>query len=191
MPTGYTYKVMKGEITELDEFAFECARAFLAVMRDAPSDEPLPDEIKVEQYYYDDAEEAKAAMDKFLNATEEEKQKMWVEYVEDTKVSNGERIREGEEVKARYEAMVEKVGRWSPPSSDHHELKKFMLHQLSESLKFDVHDYKDRILSYEKWKDVHGEYLIDTYNRRAEELEKRIARASKETRWIKQLKESF
>lgn len=55
MPTGYTYPVCEGKITEFPDFALSCARAFGALisMREEPMDAPLPDEIAASTNYYD------------------------------------------------------------------------------------------------------------------------------------------
>src|SRR6185437_5714856 len=56
MPTGYTYPVTDGKITQFNDFAMSCARAFGALisMRDDPRDAPILDEIKPDTKYYDD-----------------------------------------------------------------------------------------------------------------------------------------
>lgn len=53
MPTGYTYPVCEGKITEFPDFALSCARAFGALisMREEPMDAPLPDEIAASTNY--------------------------------------------------------------------------------------------------------------------------------------------
>src|SRR5687768_6886698 len=56
MPTGYTHPVVDGKITEFNDFALSCARAFgaLITMRDDAMDAPIPEEFKPETNYHDD-----------------------------------------------------------------------------------------------------------------------------------------
>lgn len=48
MPTGYTAAVEDGTITEFDDFAWQCARAFgaLIMMRDDPMSAPIPQKFE-------------------------------------------------------------------------------------------------------------------------------------------------
>jgi len=52
MPTGYTYPVVEGKITEFSDFALSCARAFgaLITMRDDPHDTPIPETFEPSDY---------------------------------------------------------------------------------------------------------------------------------------------
>ena len=45
MPTGYTAGILEGETFE--QYALQCAKAFgaLVMMRDEPSDAPIPDQF--------------------------------------------------------------------------------------------------------------------------------------------------
>ena len=59
MPTGYTYPVADGTITEFSKFALNCSRAFgvLMHMRDEPIDAPIPDKIEPTSYYKNQLDE--------------------------------------------------------------------------------------------------------------------------------------
>ena len=61
MPTGYTHPVQEGKITELRDFALNCARAFGAcvTMRDDPSDTPIPGKFEPSDYHIKALKEAK------------------------------------------------------------------------------------------------------------------------------------
>jgi len=57
MPTGYTYPVQDGKITELRDFALLCTRGFgaLIMMRDEPMDAPIPETLGANTQYHDEA----------------------------------------------------------------------------------------------------------------------------------------
>ena len=51
-------------------------------------------------------------------------------------------------LKASYQKMLDKVNDWTPPTSEHEGLKKFMIEQLTNSLEFDCsNDYYQRELN--------------------------------------------
>lgn len=68
MPTGYTVGIADGKITTFEQYAMTCARAFgaLVMMRDDPFDAPIPEEIKVADYYVTNAKEKSEAYDAFI-----------------------------------------------------------------------------------------------------------------------------
>lgn len=139
MPTGYTADVKDGKVTTFPEFALQCARAFGALieMRDDPKDAPIPDEFTPSEYHVTALAKAEARLAELatydLDRAERE---AGAEYVARLKY---EREREERRLaeKARYEAMLDKVLAWEPPTEQHVEMKKFMVDQLESSIGFD------------------------------------------------------
>lgn len=140
MSTGYTASVSDGTVTELPEFAMQCARAFgaLVMMRDMPLSAPVPDRFEASTSYHDgvlaaarkrlDELDALSADEIAAAATiaQAERERSHESYLAD------KRIRKG-----RYEAMIEKVRDWTQPTPDHEPLRDFMIEQVNQSIDFD------------------------------------------------------
>lgn len=139
MPTGYTASVQDGSITDFSVFAMRCARAFgaLVMMRDEPHDASIPTEFLPSTYNAEALVKAQAEIRRLEAMTEDEIQAAASKDFADRTVSWENLKKERMEHRARYNAMLEKVLLWTPPSDDHQELKKFMIQQLQESIRFD------------------------------------------------------
>src|SRR4051794_6955711 len=145
-PTGYTQPVKDGEITTLEEFAWTCARAFGAFMelRDSPSDADLTKHVEVEpRTFYRDALERERERLKELEAmTPEQAEAAAAKAYSEEHERIAKYRTESTETRERYEAMLEKARAWEPPTEEHQGMKKFMIEQLEESIKFDSHDWE-------------------------------------------------
>ncbi len=199
MPTGYTHKLYEGEDQPFDDFVLSCARAFgaLILMRDDPPDTPIPDEFKPESSYsekqlakandvlsvargWSDATAEAAADTDYKHAHYE-----WEQHLQRTAA-----------MKARYEAMLEKVQAWEPPTPDHQELKEFMDKQLRESIDFDC-------AGVERWYPEpqrksgaeHKAAMIVIAERdieyHTEQIAKEAERAQGRTAWVRALRDSL
>jgi len=135
MPTGYTAEVSNGTTTSLRAFAMRCARAFgaLAHMKDDPNDAPINVQRNGCDAELRDAEAHLAMMrevsDKWLESSIARRHLEAIEFEE-------RYHRNVTVVRARYEAMLEKVTAWDapPPLRD---LREFMLKQIRESIEWD------------------------------------------------------
>jgi hypothetical protein len=145
MPSGYTYDVQVGNFTTLEEFAKTCARAFIWQARD--SDEP--DLRKLVRgsgndlaFYEKDLAETNSLLYVYLNMTD----RGWAELVgrenREALIRYEKSVKEMKEQELRYRAMIEKVKAWEPPTDKHVEMKRFMITQLEDSLKFDCFEMK-------------------------------------------------
>lgn len=169
MPTGYTASVGDGKVTEFKEFAMDCAKGMgvAIMMRDHPAHEKLSVENCLDtsgvEYHKNNLAEAK----KRLKRTDEE-------ILADFDKIKEERIKSAEEGAARriatkkhYEAMLEKVNAWVPPTEEHEGLKTFMVNQLTESIEFDCGgDFYERHL--EDAKALRPEVYLKSYRESAE-----------------------
>ncbi len=194
MATGYTAALHDGDVT-FSEFALQCARAFapLITMRDESLDAPIPDRIEPSTY---SRRRLTVLIESLLEVeswdetrAELEANKVYEQAVQRCEV----RSQESDARRKRYEAMIQSVEDWLPPTADHVGLKNFMREQLTKSIEYDCsggfseptsrsgQEYKHyrlcRILS-----DI--EY--QTKNHR-EELE----RSEERTDWIRQLRGSL
>ena len=139
MPTGYTAAVQSGEITTLDAFAFRCARAFdaLITMRDEPLDAPIPERLEPNTDYHDKKlAEAMERLNELTKLTPEQAEFRAHQAYEEAVAAYMRCKEDKAEEFERYETMLAKVISWSVPEKLA-DLKKFMVEQLQESIRFD------------------------------------------------------
>jgi hypothetical protein len=196
MPSAYTAEVQKG-IT-FNQFAMLCARAMGAtiMMHDEPFDAPIPERFEPSDHYAKALEEARThlAWVKQMPLTEAEREAK--KEHEANLALNQQRIRESRELRAKYDAMLQQVMAWRPPTEDHIGLQEFMVHQLRESINFDCDEayYEDHtpiLRSAEEWKQdqiAKAEWRVSHYEKcHAEEIE----RVNGRNEWLKALRESL
>lgn len=142
MPTGYTADVGDGKVTDFRTFALQCARNFGATImqRDDPASE-LPKLREESDYYAKRVAEAEARIAQLAKMTPEEAT-LAAQADSEKRLAEHERYAENRrQTRVRYEAMMEKVRAWQPPTPGHESMKKFMLSQLTESIEFDCAGY--------------------------------------------------
>lgn len=195
MPTGYTAGVQDGKVTSFAEFAMNCARAFgaLVELRDAPS-APIPQKFKPSSYHEKALADAQATLKDLHGMSDTAADVAASKEYRDAISGWDQTERENTQSRNRYNAMLAQVITWNPPSPDHVELKKFMVQQLTESLKFDCGDRNDwkpkrlngsawlekKIASTERGVEYHTKGLADD-----------IKRAEERTQWVQQLRDSL
>lgn len=194
MPTGYTYPVVEGKITEFPEFAMSCARAFGALisMREEPMDAPVPEEFAPNTDYYDKRIAAgKARLGELLVMTSAEAAAAALAEHEKA-IADRDRylVDKGVEV-SRINSMLAKVRAWEPPSPDHAEVKKFMVDQLSISLPGNYVPTIPSLLDGPAWRSAQIADLDKQIIRDQSERDKEIERAAGRTEWVKKLRASL
>jgi hypothetical protein len=194
MPTGYTADIKKG-IT-FSQFALRCSRAFGALihMREEPLDAPIPDDINEDSYYKKELDKANANLISLRSMPDKEAEKRANEDYEMELANYKKTLLDIQDTQAKYEAMLQEVKNWTPPTSDHVGLKEFMAEQIESSIKFDCnHDWLTPPikLSGTEWKMKKiedAEYDIERHSKYyAEEKERNAGRNN----WIKSLKNSL
>lgn len=142
MPTGYTAPIADG-IT-FKQYALNCARAFgaLIMMRDDPADAEIPERFEPSPWH---AEQLQIAADKLAGlrlANTAECEAAALASYNKAMADRAERMREKNELQAKYEAMLAQVVAWQAPTPDHVEYKAFMEKQIRESIEWDctMHD---------------------------------------------------
>jgi len=134
MPTGYTSNIYENEDVSFEDFVLTCAFAFGACFHqrdDNVRDKPKLRELDI-KYHLDALERAKN--NKIPTKVEFEalrKEKIDEAYADMNKYVN---------LRERYESMLQKAESWNPPTPEHDGLKKFMIQQLEDSIKFDCHE---------------------------------------------------
>lgn len=189
--------IAENDNVSFKDFALRCARNFGALidMRDEPLDAPIPERFEVDEYYRKDYERAKADYEKFIAnpPTDEYVEKRYNEYVAKETERAEKEDRKRRIIQARYEVMLVKVRKWVPPTSEHENLKNFMIQQLENGLKWDCHEYEVNILNREEW--VETFFSPGSFRRRMyaclEDYRKESLRVEERNRWLKALRESL
>lgn len=194
MPTGYTYKVVNGEMADFSEFALNCARAFgaLITMRDDPADAPIPEEIKPECSYNEKRlAESKARLAE-LNAMTPDEMLSACEHAYATALASHDKYEaDAAEEDRRLDAMLEKVDAWTPPTANHVEMKKFMIDQLTISKRGSYRSPMPEMLSPSEWHEAEVKKAMKDVSYHAGEVATEIERAKGRTEWIRALRSSL
>lgn len=193
MPSGYTEAVGKG--ISFKEFAMSCARAFGACvsMRDDPADAEIP-EFKPSEYDIVELKRAKAELAKLKRMTAEQARKAAETAYEEDVRSYERGLADKKKLRDKYSAMIKKVSVWTPPSSEHLELKKFMLEQLSSAIDFDCDTrYMDKPvkLSGDAWLGAQIKEAVRDIAYHTDEQAKELESVNNRNNWVKLLRESL
>lgn len=141
MPSGYTADLYEGKTISFQEFAMRCARAFgaLAMMRDEPWDAKIPETIKPDDYHKKELKKAEARVEEVESWSNTKAEEKAAECYQKELDAYKKAVAKTQALKQRYEAMLEKVNSWVPPTLDHTDFRKFMINQLQDSIQHDCH----------------------------------------------------
>ena len=196
MPTGYTESIKNG-IT-FKQFIMQCARAMGACveMRDDPWDKPIPEKFEGSTYHLDHLTEAQRELNRVRLMTDAE-----IEPLEErNRIEEIERIKqyalEKAELKLKYEAMLDQVNDWEPPSSDHENFKKFMQDQIKDSIDHDCDPnccWGEAPIkkSVEEWRAARIKELEHDIEYHTKANNDEVKRVSDRNRWVYQLRQSI
>jgi hypothetical protein len=196
MPTGYTAAVQDGTITEFKDFAFQCARAFgaLVMMRDELLDAPIPEAFQPSDWNAKELEKATAKFVELQAMTPEACDAAALADYNAQCESRATSVLKRTVQRERYESMLEQAKGWTPPTPDHEEMKAFMVQQLEESIKFDCRDFTESLLVQQTGAGWRASQLINVQRNidyhtkaNAEELERTASRNA----WVKALRDSL
>lgn len=196
MPTGFTYNVGDGTLTDFRDFAMQCARAFgaLITMRDEPASAEIPEKFDPSDHHVKALDEAQARLAALHAMTIDQRQaaadkahadavKSWDDYEARKAVT-----------RQRYVLMRAAVDDWKPPTNDHVELKNFMRQQLTDSIDHDCGPaYSPRPLPVKRdeWFAAAVEKAEHDVNYHMREHSKEIERAASRTAWVAALRKSL
>lgn len=201
MPTGYTAPVQDGDITDLADYALTCARGFGAMVLLRDSDQSLEATRRyVEEqsyaeasgYYVDALRKSRERLTELRSMTDE--QALAASRAAHDAVVEGNQRSERKRVAelARYEAMIEKVEAWEPPTEDHVAFKQFMLDQLRESVKFDCRPFSMPAPEVSlAWRDEEIEGELRNIQRYEDAIEKEAERNAGRIGWVTALLDSL
>lgn len=199
MPTGFTSKIYDGKNITKEEFIWDCARAFGALidMRDEPFDAKIPEKIVPKTYYLNQKEEAEKELNEFLHIPHEKiQQQIEEDHAQELKYIS-DQIERKKTLKERYEKMLREVSEWEPPTEEHVNLKEFCIRQLKESLDFDCRGIEKLLSrkvekpSVEEWLSVKKEHLEDELKYYEKEWEKELQCVKEKNEWIEALRQSL
>lgn len=196
MSTGYTAKIKDG--IDFKTFTMDCARAVgpCITLRDkSGGGEIIPQKFEPSDYHLRQIESARVELKRI-----ETLDRLGCQREADAEWRNGEesRIRtisEMRDLRLKYETVLLQIYAWEPPTKDHVELKKFMLDQVQESIKFDC-DVKfcsnpEEKKTPEQWCDDKINKLKAKIKYHKEEHAKEIKLAEGRTRWVQELRNSL
>lgn len=195
MPTGYTSVIADGTCT-FEQFAMRCARNFGATvsMREESADAPIPIEFSPADYYLLNLRMALARLDTLRNLSP----RTYAAHARTEREEALERYRNRvyDRVLQRknYEAMLEKIEAWTPPTTDHGALKDFMLQQVRDSLKHDCDDSYDRPpprITGKQWFATEMRDATNDLARTSRSYAEAFERTKRATEWVQALRESL
>lgn len=137
MPTGYTYKVGEQDLS-FEEFVWSCARAMTPFihMRDDSSNAEIRMPTK-SSYHAEGLVKAQQELTELHKMSLEAAAALSLSEWESTQKTAREGIEKRNVMLNRYNKMLDQVKAWTPPTSDHDGMKRFMIEQLEDSIKFD------------------------------------------------------
>lgn len=196
MPTGYTAKIADG--TTFNDFVMACARGMgaLIMMRDEPSNAPIPERFEPSDYHATKQVAAEMELGRLLRmAPEEAEQATRTEFMEES-ARHFETMQKNDDLRQKYEAMLAEVKAWQPPTPDHEGVKKFMAEQITGSIDFDCDNgyYRDNApkrLNGPEWlekKIAAARHDIDHHRKNHSE---EVERTESRNRWLKSLRDSL
>jgi len=197
MSTGYTYAVKDGKVTELKDFAMQCARAFGAciTMRDDPIDAEIPNAFEPSDFHAKSLAAAQARLADLRTMSDREIARAVDADYEKAVEYWRERMAKRKAERERYEAMIAKVEAWTPPTDEHVGLKNFMLEQLRDSLDFDCGTSSfDKMPVRQTEAAWHAAQVAGAERRiarDAEEHQKEVDRVKGRTEWVAALRRSL
>lgn len=138
MPTGYTADIVDGKITEFNQFAKQCIRAFGATihMRDEPSNIEYK-KREPSDYHSKAITEAERKINEAKMFTDVEIIVLKTRELNESKKYHLDSIKKIKEAKVRLEGFLEHANKYVPPTEEHIGIKEFMIQQLVDTIKHD------------------------------------------------------
>lgn len=137
MPSGFTYKVENGEMTDLNEFVWKCARGMGALdhMHEDGPDIPINfSDTEPVEHCEKNLEHAKLERDALDMLSADQMRRHLEERYQSAHSDTVDCYDQWEEENGRYQAMLDKVQAWEPPTKEHEGFKQFMIGQLESSM---------------------------------------------------------
>lgn len=139
MPTGYTEPILKGKITSFKDYAKLCMRAFGATihMRDDSLDVEYT-KREPSQYHIDSLKSWQETLLELNSMTDDQILEKRKSEIQEDIDYHQKKIVECIENYTKLKSMLDEVQSWEPPTEEHKGIKKFMIEQITETIKFDA-----------------------------------------------------
>ncbi len=191
MPTGYTAQIKAD--TTLNEWAWECARAFgaLVMLRD-DSDAKIPKAFEPNDYHSKSLLAAKESLrDAERMSLSEAGRAAGDDFDKETRQYRAsqleKRVRLGE--LNRMKSMVES---WEPPTPEHHGMKKFMLEQIETDASSERYESSAPVLlDPQAWIDESIASAKHDIEYHAKAYDEEVARIAGRNAWLEALRKSI
>lgn len=185
MPTGYTYPVIDGKITDLKAFVLNCAEAFIGTDRFGDPNDSVA-------YYEKRLEEDKAELARLQALTIDQQEVEWRTFYSVRLQAWEERGRQYKLEHERLQAMLDKVLAWNPPPTHVH-LKDFLVKQLVGSMDLEptVPLDKPTLDTRSAWYEAAIDMAQREVTYRENQLKTSRERAERQAKWIKELEGSL
>lgn len=196
MPTGYTAPMYEGKNITFRDFALRCSRNMMALasMRDHGLDAEIPAKLVPDDYHEKQITEWRVALLAAETMTEEEAERAASKEYADEVRRRAESRRERIDRRRRYEAMLAQVETWTPPSKEHEGLKRFMMEQLHESLRFDCAELtwpEPKRQTGAEYRAAQVVYAQERIARHEEEIANERRRCDERNAWLAALRSSL
>lgn len=194
MATGYTYAIHDEDKEETFEtFVMRVAKNFSSALRtnpklwEDPSKKPAPCRANI-SYQLDAIEDARDTLEELQALSQDEIQKKAEESYQRIFRNWESQCEASIEIMARYEDMLEKVQAWSPPTSKHVDMKRFMIEQLETSIEHDctLRDQPPK-MSPQEWYQCHSELATDQIKRAKKRMSNIINNVKDQNDWLEEL----
>ena len=135
MPTGYTAEICEKDV-DFKKFVMTCAKAFVVSTRDDDINAPIPEQ-KPNRYNIDTLRDYRLELIEVEAWTEKRAEKEAKSYFDKDLESHNNAVDGAKAINDRITNMLSKVKAWKQPTDKHAALKKFMIDQLEETLKYE------------------------------------------------------
>jgi hypothetical protein len=188
MPTGYTAHIIDGDITNAQEFAKVCAHAFMFNMRDAAPGESLRFPERNDSYYAEELPNRLAELAAWDGLDEEGRYAKWSDYAIAMEKSCADAKAEAEKNRRALETVLAEVKRIDVPET-HANFKKFMIEQITETMKFDgtFNEKYYHVQPYEEWVDARRGYILRNIEYATKHMQEAEQRHQESRKWISTL----
>lgn len=195
MPTGYTAPVADGTITTLRDFALLCARNFgaLVTMRDEPFTAPIPERLEPRPYYATKARQYRQRLSELERMSPGEAQRQCQQAHSLAMASWRRRTTDDARQRVRYQAMLQQVHDWLPPTPDHDGLDRFMREQLQQSEDFDC-GHSEPVPRLQRWPEWLQHEMLSAAEMAAHYTtlhHEEVARVEQRNNWLQALRASL
>lgn len=202
MPTGYTSYIKDGKITSGKEFLKLCTRAFgIAVdLKDESLDVPTPNHFEPHPYYEKAYKDSLVSREKAYSMTLEEVKEDIISKYNDNKGRVEKILEEYKDEDKKYLKVREEVEKWTPPTPEHENLKKFCLEQIDMSLNTDLYEWYEKDINKEldtsddtikKYIDILRDNADEKLKRAYKKYQEELRRVEEKNLWMKQFLDSL